>query len=341
MLYLFQPQPHAMRETGPASPIPTLFTETFFYVREGKGSFLIENQIFPIEKDDLIIVNPHLSHTEISNGISPLSYFTVGVDGISFSFNDHRDFPDFLTAEKNRRIFFFIFNAIFQELDKKAEGYESICMHLLEILTLQLKRLTDSAFEVISSQHPSRACAAVKRYLDSSYSESITLDDLAVFSHLNKYYLSHEFTKYYGISPISYLNRKRIEVCKELLENSDYGISDIAHQAGFSSQSYLSQSFRKYCGMSAGTYRKLIKQNKKQITSDSGAQYTEKGSRNLSMNRSVTYHITEADASMQILDFLRSKGFSRHILSSMKAEKKRHFSQWRKKQEGRTLLKKS
>lgn len=149
-------------------------------------------------------------------------------------------------------------------------------MHLLEILTLQLKRLTDSAFEVISSQHPSRACAAVKRYLDSSYSESITLDDLAVFSHLNKYYLSHEFTKYYGISPISYLNRKRIEVCKELLENSDYGISDIAHQAGFSSQSYLSQSFRKYCGMSAGTYRKLIKQNKKQITSDSGAQYTEK-----------------------------------------------------------------
>ena len=217
----------------------------------------------------------HLSHTEISNGISPLSYFTVGVDGISFSFNDHRDFQIFNCRKKQADLLFY-FNAIFQELDKKAEGYESICMHLLEILTLQLKRLTDSAFEVISSQHPSRACAAVKRYLDSSYSESITLDDLAVFSHLNKYYLSHEFTKYYGISPISYLNRKRIEVCKELLENSDYGISDIAHQAGFSSQSYLSQSFRKYCGMSAGTYRKLIKQNKKQITSDSGAQYTEK-----------------------------------------------------------------
>ena len=39
------------------------------------------------------------------------------------------------------------------------------------------------------------------------------------------------------------------------------------------------------------------------------------------MNRTVTYHITEADANMQILNFLRSKGFSRHILSSMKAEK--------------------
>ena len=266
----------ASRYEGDWSSIPHSHTFTeLFYVREGKGSFLIENQVFPIEKDDLIIVNPHLSHTEISNGISPLSYFTVGVDGISFSFNDHRDFQIFNCRKKQADLLFY-FNAIFQELDKKAEGYESICMHLLEILTLQLKRLTDSAFEVISSQHPSRACAAVKRYLDSSYSESITLDNLAVFSHLNKYYLSHEFTKYYGISPISYLNRKRIEVCKELLENSDYGISDIAHQAGFSSQSYLSQSFRKYCGMSAGAYRKLIKQSKKQITSDSNAQSTEK-----------------------------------------------------------------
>lgn len=101
-----------------------------------------------------------------------------------------------------------------------------------------------------------------KRYLDSNYSENINLDHLSALSHLNKYYLSHEFTKYYGISPINYLSRKRIDVCKELLENTDYGISDIAHLVGFSSQSYLSQSFRKSCGMTAGTYRKLKKKRK-------------------------------------------------------------------------------
>ena len=51
------------------------------------------------------------------------------------------------------------------------------------------------------------------------------------------------------------------------------------------------------------------------------------------MNRSVTYHITEADASMQILDFLRSKGFSRHILSSMKAEKTPFLSMAKKQED--------
>lgn len=133
---------------------------------------------------------------------------------------------------------------------------------MLNILILQLQRITDSPFELITAQHPSKECAHIKRYLDSNYGENISLDHLSAISHLNKYYLSHEFTKYYGISPMNYLNRKRIEVCKELLENTDYGISDIAHLTGFSSQSYLSQSFRKSCGMTAGTYRKLKKKER-------------------------------------------------------------------------------
>ncbi|MFQ9136032.1 MAG: helix-turn-helix domain-containing protein [Ruminococcus sp.] len=52
------------------------------------------------------------------------------------------------------------------------------------------------------------------------------------------------------------MNRRRIEVCKNLLENTDHDISDIAHLAGFSSQSYLAQSFRKSCGMTAMEYRR-------------------------------------------------------------------------------------
>lgn len=56
------------------------------------------------------------------------------------------------------------------------------------------------------------------------------------------------------------------------------------------------------------------------------------------MNRTVTYHITETDGNMQLLDFLRAKGFSRHILSSMKAEKNA-ISLNGAKAGGRTLLK--
>lgn len=244
----------------PSIPHSHAFTE-LFYVRDGRGEFLLEDKIYPISKDDLIIVNPHINHTEISKGTPPLSYFTVGVEGVCFSFNDQKEYRIFNCRKKEADLLFY-FNSLFQELDKQSEGYEKICNYLLHILILQLQRITDSPFELITAQHPSKECAYIKRYLDSNYSESITLDHLSALSHLNKYYLSHEFTKYYGISPINYLSRKRIDVCKELLENTDYGISDIAHLVGFSSQSYLSQSFRKSCGMTAGTYRKLKKKRK-------------------------------------------------------------------------------
>lgn len=244
----------------PSIPHSHAFTE-LFYVRDGRGEFLLEDKIYPISKDDLIIVNPHINHTEISKGTPPLSYFTVGVEGVCFSFNNQKEYRIFNCRKKEADLLFY-FNSLFQELDKQSEGYEKICNYLLHILILQLQRITDSPFELITAQHPSKECAYIKRYLDSNYSENITLDHLSALSHLNKYYLSHEFTKYYGISPMNYLSRKRIDVCKELLENTDYGISDIAHLVGFSSQSYLSQSFRKSCGMTAGTYRKLKKKRK-------------------------------------------------------------------------------
>ena len=247
----------------PSIPHSHAFTE-LFYVRDGRGEFLLEDKIYPISKDDLIIVNPHINHTEISKGTPPLSYFTVGVEGVCFSFNDQKEYRIFNCRKKEADLLFY-FNSLFQELDKQSEGYEKICNYLLHILILQLQRITDSPFELITAQHPSKECAYIKRYLDSNYSENITLDHLSALSHLNKYYLSHEFTKYYGISPMNYLSRKRIDVCKELLENTDYGISDIAHLVGFSSQSYLSQSFRKSYGMTAGTYRKLKKKRKEKI----------------------------------------------------------------------------
>lgn len=245
-------------EDWPSIPHTHTFTE-LFYVRDGIGEFLIEGKRFPIAKDDLIIVNPHILHTETSQHASPLSYFSVGVDGVSFSFHDAKEFQIFNCRKKKADLQFY-FRTLFHELDDKQEDYEEICKHTLAILITQLRRITVSGFQLVPSFHPSRECAWIKRYLDSNYANDITLDELSRLSHLNKYYLSHEFTRYYGISPINYLNQRRIEICKDLLESTDHEISDIARLTGFSSQSYLAQSFRKYCGMTAREYRKLRKQ---------------------------------------------------------------------------------
>ena len=100
-------------EDWPSIPHTHAFTE-LFYVSEGSGEFLIENQHFSIKKDDLIIVNPHIQHTEISLSASPLSYYTVGVDGISFSFHDQKEFQIFHCHQKHADLLFYFHSLNFR-----------------------------------------------------------------------------------------------------------------------------------------------------------------------------------------------------------------------------------
>ena len=55
---------------------------------------------------------------------------------------------------------------------------------------------------------------------------------------------------------MSYLNQRRLITGQELLSSTDMSVAAIASQCGFSSQSYFSQSFKKYCGMTPAEYRK-------------------------------------------------------------------------------------
>lgn len=229
------------------------FTE-LFYVKAGSGIFFIEGQNFPISRDELIIINPNVEHTEISLHDAPLEYITLGIEDFQFSFV-HKGTYLALKDKNITKNLGIYFSSIVKEAENCAPGYELICQDYLEILTLLLLRQTNSAFELIPEENTTRECSRIKRYIDSHYQDDITLDSLAKMAHLNKYYFAHAFTKFYGQSPIQYLTARRLKTSKDLLESSDYTISEIAQLSGFSSPSYFAQCFRKNCGMTALAYR--------------------------------------------------------------------------------------
>lgn len=234
-----------------------------FYVRSGSGKFLVENEIFPVHTDDLLVVNPNVEHTEVSTGGDPLDYIVLGVAGLSFSDggNGHYTVHNY-RAYRDELLFYF--TTILTEMENQQEKYELLCQNLLEILLIHMMRHADLSIEAAPAQKISPECGKVKRYIDANFAENITLESLAEKAHLNKYYLAHAFTKYYGLSPMSYLIDRRIQCSKELLESTDHSIAEIAQLAGFSSQSYFSQSFRKACGVSAGAYRRKMRETKKE-----------------------------------------------------------------------------
>ena len=238
----------------------THYFSELFYVLNGCGSFIVEEESFPIRKQNLIIINPSIRHTEVSDKNSPLEYIVLGVEGLNFLIYNDKEYLNIQCEDFSENLDFY-FHTILREMDEQKESYETICQNLLEALIIQLSRHTGSPVEMLpSSKKITRECSYAKRFIDSNFRENITLDTLAELTHLNKYYFVHAFTKAYGLSPISYLNERRLQVSKELLETTDHSIAEVAQLSGFASQSYFSQSFRKSCHMTPGEYRRKVQQ---------------------------------------------------------------------------------
>lgn len=244
----------------PSQPHIHPFTEVF-YVKDGSGSFLIEEKEYPIEKDDFVIVNAGISHTEISSPAMPLEYVTIGIEGLSFSFKGNKDHIIFSCKNEQKDLYFYI-SAMLNEMEEKNRDCEVVCQNLLEVLIIKLIRRANFAFDVASPVQINKECVKIKRYIEANYVQNITLDSLAELSHLNKYYMVHAFTLHYGCSPIRYLCQTRIKASKELLANTNYSITEVAQYSGFSSQSYFAQCFSKSCGMTASAYRKNCKEKR-------------------------------------------------------------------------------
>lgn len=230
------------------------FTELFFVVN-GEGNFLFRDEKYHIRTGDLVIIPPYMEHTEQSIKNTPLEYYVIGVEGISFQPADEETCVQVFCNFSNKSLISDLFAQMLYEVRNPSYGSDKICQDLLEILILRIVRYQHVIPVPITSTYMTKECARIKEYLDINYSEPITLDTLTELTHMNKYYMAHSFAKYTGQSPIQYLNQRRMEAACTLLKDTDHSISSISSAVGFSSQSYFTQAFRKKYGMTPIKYR--------------------------------------------------------------------------------------
>lgn len=115
----------------------------------------------------------------------------------------------------------------------------------------------DSYFQLkpIQDLPNSSAIKKVKQFLDDNFLERITLDDLATYSGLSKYYLLRSFKKNYQTSVHAYQTMLRINHAKAKLKSGKYrSITTVAQDAGFYDQSHFVKAFKDYSGTTPSEY---------------------------------------------------------------------------------------
>ncbi|MEM7291560.1 MAG: AraC family transcriptional regulator, partial [Pseudomonadota bacterium] len=103
-------------------------------------------------------------------------------------------------------------------------------------------------------------------YTLANLGDPITLDKMADIACFSKYHFARVFEHECKQSPLRYLWRMRIEsAARKLVFEPNRAITEIAIEAGFSSNQTFSQLFRNRYGVSPRTFRKLGEQNRNEI----------------------------------------------------------------------------
>jgi AraC-like DNA-binding protein len=94
-----------------------------------------------------------------------------------------------------------------------------------------------------------------RNFIDEHSEEEVSLTKVAKLVNISPNHLSDKFKEVTGVNFVDYIARTRTAKARELLDNSNLRISEIAFAVGFQSLSQFNRVFKKLTGKSPSAYR--------------------------------------------------------------------------------------
>ncbi|WP_085522277.1 response regulator transcription factor [Tuberibacillus sp. Marseille-P3662] len=94
-----------------------------------------------------------------------------------------------------------------------------------------------------------------KAYIQTHFTESISLEDVAMEVELSPYYFSKIFKEHEGMTFVEYLTDSRISAAKQLLTEQRLSQKEICYDIGYRDPNYFSRVFKKKTGVSPSEFR--------------------------------------------------------------------------------------
>lgn len=245
------------------------------YVKKGNIIYKVNNTEVPLNQYDLILIKPNQTHLVTVRSQEVCEFFVL-----RFSFEAAKGgegetltrFMDFINVEEEssfirlrltrKNDFTSIFDKIARE-QRNAQLWSHLQINVLmmELFILLSRSVREGWDQSIKDRYlkMKELLRTAKTYIDVNYNKNITLSDISSYIFFSESYFAHSFKQEYGISPKSYILKARIDASKELLENSNMNISDIALSVGFSGQQRFNDIFKKFEHITPLKYRKNMR----------------------------------------------------------------------------------
>lgn len=114
---------------------------------------------------------------------------------------------------------------------------------LLKLMQTQARQLVETHYRQMSAFH---RFAAVIKYIKENLHRKISIEELSKLAYLSRPTFFRLFKREFGLTPVEYILKERINKAKELLADPSCSVSAACYQSGFNSVNHFIIKFREF-----------------------------------------------------------------------------------------------
>lgn len=224
----------------------------------GDVSFMVEDQLYPIQYGNVVITRPYEYHHCIYHTKTRHRHFWI-----LFSGADNEKLLDlFFERRKGDGNLLTLENESMQELVelcfslcRQPQGEVEKYFYFFKLLRLLEQAEMSGAESVESKQEMSSVLSAIHR----RYGEPLSVRELAEGAHISISTMERWFAEHLHTTPSAYIRRIRLANAARLL-SEQYSVTETAELCGFSDVSAMIGMFKKQYGVTPLRYKKQTKE---------------------------------------------------------------------------------
>lgn len=243
------------------------------YIVNGQLNWWVEDKSYELHSGNVLIIQPDEVHGSNTGVLEPCEHYWLRI-----TFPKDKALPG-LTLEETRQLkqeFYSFqrrlfpasapvrdaFTKIIEEHRARSDYSELISRASLHTLLASLIRDHKNAI-LTSEQQPSKILPSIQRCIrdiHDNLKDPFSVAEMAKRANMSETSFRKRFKEEIGCSPLDYINRRRIQEAKQLLNQSRANITEIAYKMGFSSSQYFATVFKRVTGSSP---RQFIKDSRR------------------------------------------------------------------------------
>jgi transcriptional regulator GlxA family with amidase domain len=111
-----------------------------------------------------------------------------------------------------------------------------------------------------NTNHPDEVVLQAQLWMQNHLNKTtVSMRKLAELFGMSQRNFGRRFKFATNMTPVQYLQNKRLDVAKELLQNSNLSIKEIAYRVGYIDVSYFTKLFKGFAFATPKEYRKTVR----------------------------------------------------------------------------------